>query len=174
MNPNDPAFAATIRDVSVKMQWANEAKSTAEVIRRIPADKVDFKPHEKSMPALQLAQHIYQAEAMFVDAIVNGKVEYEKSVKALGELPKNPKKLADQYAQFVETSIAKLLKVPAADLVKAFSFMPGMPAVPAYGYLAWLNNHTVHHRGQLDVYLRMTGAKCPAIYGPSADDNPFK
>ena len=31
-------------------------------------------------------------------------------------------------------------------------------------------NHLAHHRGQMTVYLRLLGAKVPAIYGPSADD----
>ena len=29
---------------------------------------------------------------------------------------------------------------------------------------------TVHHRGQLSVYLRGAGAKVPSIYGPTADE----
>jgi uncharacterized damage-inducible protein DinB len=35
-------------------------------------------------------------------------------------------------------------------------------------------NHLAHHRGQMTVYLRLLGAKVPAIYGPSADDKSFK
>jgi len=31
-------------------------------------------------------------------------------------------------------------------------------------------SHLAHHRGQLTVYLRLTDAKVPAIYGPSADE----
>ena len=31
-------------------------------------------------------------------------------------------------------------------------------------------NHLIHHRGQLSVYLRQTGALVPSIYGPSADE----
>jgi uncharacterized damage-inducible protein DinB len=34
-------------------------------------------------------------------------------------------------------------------------------------------NHLSHHRGQMTVYLRLLGAKVPAIYGPSADDKSF-
>jgi uncharacterized damage-inducible protein DinB len=33
--------------------------------------------------------------------------------------------------------------------------------------------HWAHHRGQMTVYLRLLGAKVPAIYGPSADDKEF-
>jgi uncharacterized damage-inducible protein DinB len=35
-----------------------------------------------------------------------------------------------------------------------------------------LFNHWYHHRGQLTVYLRETGAKVPSIYGASADEHP--
>lgn len=31
-------------------------------------------------------------------------------------------------------------------------------------------NHTIHHRGQLSVYLRLLDVSVPAIYGPSADE----
>jgi len=34
--------------------------------------------------------------------------------------------------------------------------------------------HWAHHRGQMTVYLRLMGAKVPAIYGPSADDSEFR
>jgi len=34
-------------------------------------------------------------------------------------------------------------------------------------------NHWIHHRGQLSVYLRLLDVPVPAIYGPSADENPF-
>jgi uncharacterized damage-inducible protein DinB len=35
-------------------------------------------------------------------------------------------------------------------------------------------NHWAHHRGQMTVYLRLMGAKVPALYGPSADDKQFR
>jgi uncharacterized damage-inducible protein DinB len=35
---------------------------------------------------------------------------------------------------------------------------------------SFIMNHLIHHRAQLGVYLRLTGAKVPSIYGPSADE----
>ena len=29
---------------------------------------------------------------------------------------------------------------------------------------------SIHHRGQLSIYLRMVGANVPSIYGPSGDE----
>jgi len=44
---------------------------------------------------------------------------------------------------------------------------------PRHVALRDMINHLAHHRGQLTVYLRLVGAKVPAVYGPSADDQRF-
>jgi uncharacterized damage-inducible protein DinB len=44
---------------------------------------------------------------------------------------------------------------------------------PRYVMISDTMNHWAHHRGQMTVYLRLMGAKVPALYGPSADDNRF-
>ena len=31
-------------------------------------------------------------------------------------------------------------------------------------------SHTIHHRAQLGVYLRLNDVPVPAVYGPSADE----
>jgi uncharacterized damage-inducible protein DinB len=41
--------------------------------------------------------------------------------------------------------------------------------MPAVMYLNFLLHHSIHHRGQLSMYLRPMGAKVPAIYGESYD-----
>ena len=35
---------------------------------------------------------------------------------------------------------------------------------------SFVMNHIIHHRGQLTVYMRLTGIPVPSIYGPSADE----
>jgi uncharacterized damage-inducible protein DinB len=40
---------------------------------------------------------------------------------------------------------------------------------PAIAFIQLALNHTVHHRGQLSMYLRPMGAKVPSIYGESYD-----
>jgi len=46
----------------------------------------------------------------------------------------------------------------------------GVFNMPAVFYLAFVNNHSIHHRGQLSGYLRPMGSKVPSIYGGSADE----
>jgi uncharacterized damage-inducible protein DinB len=35
---------------------------------------------------------------------------------------------------------------------------------------SFILNHTIHHRAQLGVYLRLNDIPVPSIYGPSADE----
>jgi uncharacterized damage-inducible protein DinB len=37
---------------------------------------------------------------------------------------------------------------------------------------AMILSHTIHHRAQLGVYLRLNDIAVPALYGPSADEQP--
>jgi uncharacterized damage-inducible protein DinB len=41
--------------------------------------------------------------------------------------------------------------------------------LPAVGFIQLALNHSIHHRGQLSMYLRPMGAKVPSIYGESHD-----
>ena len=53
-------------------------------------------------------------------------------------------------------------------LMKSIDFR-GMFQYPAVAYLEFAIRHTIHHRGQLSMYLRPMGAKVPSIYGESHD-----
>jgi len=53
-------------------------------------------------------------------------------------------------------------------LVKAVDFR-GLFQLPAVAFIQLSLNHSIHHRGQLSMYLRPMGAKVPAIYGESYD-----
>ena len=61
-----------------------------------------------------------------------------------------------------------------AALMQEWKLLMGGNVIMAMPRLAVIRtmvmNHTIHHRGQLTVYLRLKEAKVPAIYGPSADE----
>jgi uncharacterized damage-inducible protein DinB len=38
---------------------------------------------------------------------------------------------------------------------------------------SFIINHSIFHRGQLAVYLRLIDVPVPALYGPSADEGSF-
>jgi len=35
-------------------------------------------------------------------------------------------------------------------------------------------NHSIHHRGQLSVYLRLLDVPVPVVYGSTADEDAFE
>ena len=53
-------------------------------------------------------------------------------------------------------------------LTKPIDFR-GQFTQPAVSFVRFILNHTIHHRGQLSMYLRPMGAAVPSIYGESFD-----
>jgi uncharacterized damage-inducible protein DinB len=67
----------------------------------------------------------------------------------------------------------KLQGMPASvtDVTLKFPVGPGKMADMRFGQISWfMLMDAIHHRGQFSVYLRMVGARVPAIYGPSLDE----
>jgi hypothetical protein len=79
-----------------------------------------------------------------------------------------------QLDRNVATARAAILATPDADFSKPWTLKAG--GKPIYTqprlavYRSWTMSHMIHHRGQLSVFLRLVGAKVPALYGPSADE----
>jgi uncharacterized damage-inducible protein DinB len=144
----------------------NEHKITKTVIEAIPLDKGDYSPDSISMSSLKLAWHIVGAENRFMDAVLTG--AFNLTPNPMPESVKNSKDLAALYATDFEARIEKLEKMSSDDLLKTVDFR-GIFQLPAVMYLGFVAHHTVHHRGQLSMYLRPMGAKVPSIYGESWD-----
>jgi uncharacterized damage-inducible protein DinB len=144
----------------------NEHRVTKNVIEAIPLDKGDYRPNEISMSALGMAWHIVMAENRFIDAVLTG--AFDLSPYPMPESIKNSKDLLKVYSADFESRIAKLEKMPSEDMLKIVDFR-GMFQLPAVMYLGFILHHSVHHRGQLSMYLRPMGAKVPSIYGESYD-----
>ena len=151
-----------------------EAETTRRVLERVPADKLAWKPHDKSMSLGQLALHV---------AVVPGALA-EASRQSPFEAPDFTHPSATSAAELVpalEKSVARareiLSSMDDAELGKMWRVVAGGKEVMAIPVGAMLRsimlNHWYHHRGQLSVYLRQVGALVPSIYGPSADENPF-
>ncbi|MBV9679345.1 MAG: hypothetical protein JO185_23615 [Acidobacteriaceae bacterium] len=76
--------------------------------------------------------------------------------------------MTNWYADNFQAHFEELTKLSNDQLLKIVDFR-GMVQLPAVMYLGFLLHHSIHHRGQLSMYLRPAGAKVPAIYGESYD-----
>ena len=144
----------------------NEHRITKSVIEAIPLDKGDYRPDSISKSALDLAWHIVATEMRFLDVLPAG--EFDFSPRPRPESVKNSADLAAWYADNFELHFEKLTKLSNEQLLKIVDFR-GMFQLPAVMYLGFVLSHSVHHRGQLSMYLRPMGAKVPAMYGESYD-----
>jgi uncharacterized damage-inducible protein DinB len=151
-----------------------ESKATRRVLERVPGDKLGFKPHEKSWTLGQLALHVAQ--------LPGGIAQLSASSPAQApQFNQGSAKSADELVPAFEASLAHARKVLGdasdADLMADWVLMNGDQEIWRCQRVALLRtlmlNHAYHHRGQLTVYLRELNVPVPAIYGPSADENPF-
>jgi uncharacterized damage-inducible protein DinB len=144
----------------------NEYRLTKSVIQAIPLDKGSYQPDPVSKSALELAWHIAATEMRFLDAVAAGAFDF--TPRPLPDSIKNSADLLAWYNAEFPRHLEALTKLSNEQLTKIVDFR-GMFQLPAVMYLNFVLHHTVHHRGQLSVYLRPMGAKVPSIYGESYD-----
>ena len=144
----------------------NEHRLTRNTIEAIPLEKGDYRPDGISRSALDLAWHIVAMEMRFMEAVAAG--EFNFAPRHLPPEVKNSEDVSRWYSEGFASHFEKLTKLSNEQLLKIIDFR-GMFQLPAVMYLGFLMHHSVHHRGQLSMYLRPIGAKVPAIYGESYD-----
>ena len=144
----------------------NESRITRAVIAAIPSDKGDYRPDAISKSALDLAWHIVATEMLFTEAVAAG--EFNFTPRPRPDQVKNSEDLTRWYAENFDQRFEKLTKLSNEQLSKIIDFR-GMFQLPAVMFLNFVIQHSIHHRGQLSMYLRPMGAKVPSIYGESFD-----
>jgi uncharacterized damage-inducible protein DinB len=159
---------------AILQEFDNEAGTTRKVLERVPADKLAWKPHPKSMSLGVLALHVAASPGV----ICGWAAEDETNFK--GEPVPEPKSTAEILAAHdagVKTVKDKLTAIGDAGMQKMWTAKAGgntLMSMPKAALVrAIVMNHWIHHRGQLSVYLRLLDVPVPSIYGPSADENPF-
>jgi uncharacterized damage-inducible protein DinB len=145
-----------------------EAPATRKTITAVPNGNRDYKPDPKSRTAWELATHLAMSDIWFADSILGGAFVWTGEPSTPAEMT-DPKSVAAWHETQLNDRLAKLRAMTPEQMLKAVEFF-GTKA-PAVVWLTMMNNHSVHHRGQLAAYLRAAGSKVPAIYGMSADEN---
>ncbi|HUN64006.1 MAG TPA: DinB family protein [Candidatus Sulfotelmatobacter sp.] len=144
---------------------SNEMELTKKVIGAIPEDKKDYRPDPKARTAWELAWHLASCDVQMTDEIADQKFEMEPRFKE----PNTVAALVEWYDANFKRAINRVHAMTPEQLCTPVNFY-GAFNFPAVMYLPFVNNHSIHHRGQLSVYLRPMGSKVPAIYGGSADE----
>lgn len=153
-----------------------EAVTTKRVLERVPADKLPWKPHPKSMSLGQLALHVATipgslAKLAQLEEFDASQASFEPPVP--GDL-KEIHAALDQSVRSAEECIGGMSETAALGTWRLTLRGKELFSKSRIGLLrSIMLNHWYHHRGQLSVYLRLLDVPVPVIYGRSADENPF-
>jgi uncharacterized damage-inducible protein DinB len=155
-------------------ELTREAETTRRQMARLPDDKLTWKPHPKSMTLGQLALHTAMTPGQIADLISPleiappsfGQPQPASKAEILAALDHSVANATHKLSGWDDHAMAAEWKMTAGGKT--------IMAVPRVGMVrSIMLNHWYHHRGQLQVYLRMLDVPVPSVYGPTADENPF-
>jgi uncharacterized damage-inducible protein DinB len=168
-----------LRD-SILPEFDHEMAVTRKTLERVPEDKPDWKPHDKSMTMGRLAGHVAELPGFVTMCLQQDSFNVRP---AGGGPPRQPlvmtsrTQLLDDFDKNVAGLRNTLSNASDETLMKSWSLLAGDKTIftaPRLGVVrSFCLNHVIHHRAQLGVYLRLNNVPVPSVYGPSADENPF-
>jgi uncharacterized damage-inducible protein DinB len=164
-----------IRDALLP-EFDHENANTRKVLERCPEDKFGWTPHPKSFTMGALATHIANINGWAVDVL--GKDSFDVAPPGAPPYKEEPaasrQELLAKFDEHAKSAREALAAVSDEQLAKTWSLLSGGQTILSMPRIACLRgfvmNHSIHHRAQLTVYLRLNDVPVPAIYGPSADE----
>lgn len=151
----------------------HEGSLTRKMLERVPLDKKDWKPHEKSMSIGRLSTHI--AELIHWASRIVAADEFDFATASFKpNVASTQDELLGIFDQNLETAIRDLSSMSDEDFNKIWTVKRGEVVVMSIpkkvAVRGWAISHQIHHRGQLSVFLRLLDVPVPGMYGPSADE----
>ena len=151
-----------------------EMAGTRTTLERVVEEKLDWRPHERSWTVRELATHIATIPSWVAVTLEQDSFDLAADDPSARETPDTVDGIVALFDQNLATARSALEAASDERLGRPWSLLHGGEEVFTMPRAAVLRgmvlNHSVHHRGQLTVYLRLTGAPVPALYGPSADE----
>jgi uncharacterized damage-inducible protein DinB len=151
----------------------DESKTTRKMLQRIPDDKYDWKPHDKSMDIRKLATHIATLPGWVSMTLDTDELDFTKNPYNQPVINKTSD-LLDLFEKSLADGKEHLLKAKEEQMSEIWTMRNGaviLSSSPKSEVIRMSYNQTVHHRAQLGVYLRLLNIPIPGSYGPSADEH---
>jgi len=151
-------------------EFDQEMATTRRVLERVPSDKAQWKPHEKSFAVGHLAQLVARMPGWITSTLTQSKLDLSKFA---GYSFEKTEALVEVFDRNVAEARAAIARASDKDFDAPWSLMMGdreLMKLPRGAVTRQNISHLVHHRGQLTVYLRLLNVPVPSIYGPTADE----
>ena len=153
-------------------EFEEESVTTRKMLALVPADKMGWKPHPKSMSMEQLTTHLADVPSWPAMMLVTTGLDFATA-------PYDPKKAqnADDLLQILDQSLEATRQAfdhaQEDDLWPTWTLSNGeqvYAVMSKYEAIRHAFSQIVHHRAQLGVFLRLLNIPIPGSYGPSADE----
>lgn len=154
-----------------KQQFTEEGATTRKMLSRVPDDKFDYKPHEKSMSMEQLTTHIADLPGWLHLTFTTDELDFAQPY----DYPKvkSRQELLDFFEKRYNEGLSVLVPENEKLLDKPWTLRNGekiYSTSPKIDIVRMALSQQIHHRAQLGVYLRLLDIPIPGSYGPSADE----
>jgi uncharacterized damage-inducible protein DinB len=152
-----------------------ELANTRRVLERVPFEQAEYRPHPKSMTLGQLAVHVVNLLAFKTLFVTHdGRDFLDPNAPKPGPSPTSKEELLARFEEYSATLTKELQQTDDEKLTHPFKLHRGEHVIFEQSKGAAIRlmglNHSIHHRGQLTVYLRLLDVPLPGLYGPSADE----
>jgi uncharacterized damage-inducible protein DinB len=155
-----------------------EVDRSRRALEQVPEGKYDWKPHDRSMIFGYLADMVATIPSWIAMEVTKNELDVAPADGST--MKQEPKKTSASLISALDKSAAEARAAFEKTTDEHLKTMWQLKArgqvvqeAPRYEMIQDTINHWAHHRGQMTVYLRLMGAKVPALYGPSADDKSF-
>lgn len=152
----------------------HEGAMTRKMLERVPLDRKDWKPDEKSMAVGRLATHIGETYQWVSRIASKDEFDFLKDFNFQPHTAATTEELLNIHDTNLSAAISDLSGMSDEDLTRHWIVKRGEQVMfdtpKKVAIRGWTLSHLIHHRGQLSVYLRLLGVPVPGMYGPSADE----
>lgn len=152
----------------------HEASLTRKMLEKVPVEKKDWKPHEKSMSLGRLATHIAETIKWISNIRHIDDFDFAKDFNFKQHVAASQNELLQLFQTNLDNAVSDLSSMSDDDFNKIWTVRRGeqvmMQLPKKVAIRGWGFSHQIHHRGQLSVYLRLLDIPVPGMYGPSADE----
>jgi uncharacterized damage-inducible protein DinB len=145
-----------------------------DVLKSLPADKLNHRPHPASRSAGELVALLVSLEKSCAELCESGKSSFNSGLRfhptegysSLEQMIRDWEKYHRELAHKL-TQLDDVVWNRPAWLTRGEQEIVLRDSVGGLLWIALFD--AVHHRGQLSTYIRPMGGKVPSIYGPSGD-----
>ena len=150
-----------------------ESRLTRKMLERVPLEKAEWRPHEKSFTLARLATHVAEIPHWISRVITIDDWDFAARGFSI-QIAQSKDELIDIFENKLKQAIADLETMNEGDFDKTWVVRNGeqmrREMSKEFAIRSWGLSHFIHHRGQLSLYLRLLDVPVPGMYGPSADE----